>query len=160
MALGVQYLGNVADGTLSCELMTDGNLVKTGAGKLILGGNNGGAYTGVVDIREGTLVVSAALQNAAVNKTVVMAAGTSLEIAADVTLPFAIPDGQAWTITGRSTLLLDAESVKSGSKVLSWAQGNAPTGKFSVRTADGKPFSLVMRDDGAYLTSGFILRLR
>ncbi len=151
---------NVADGTLSCELMTDGNLVKTGAGKLILGGNNGGAYTGVVDIREGTLVMSDELLNSTVNTNITMAAGTVLEIPEDAELPFLIPDNQKWTLTGRPTLLLDAERVKIGSKVLSWAQGNTPVGRFSVRTADGQPFSLLMRDDGAYLTGGFILKLR
>lgn len=152
---------NVADGTLSCELMTDGNLVKTGAGKLILGGNNGGAYTGVVDIREGTLVMSDELLDSTVNTNITMAAGTVLEIPEDAELPFLIPDNQTWTLGGRVTIDLGNREIRSGSKILAWTEGNAPTGgRFAVKTAAGGPFSVVMRDDGAYLTIGFILKLR
>lgn len=152
---------NVESGTLHWEVMAEYNeIIKTGAGALVFGGNNGGTRdgNGTVTVNGGTLVASERLAGAA--KNISLAAGTTFEIPADIALPFAIPDRQTWTLTGRPTLFLNTESVKAASKVLSWTQGNKPVGKFSVRTAGGKSFSVVMRDDGAYLTIGFLLILR
>lgn len=152
---------DVQSGTLHWDLMAEYNeIIKTGAGALVFGGSNGGTRdgNGTVTVNEGTLIASARLAGAA--KAIELASGTTLELPADTTLPYAIPDGQTWTLTGRPTLFLNTESVKAASKVLSWTHGNEPAGKFSVRTAGGKSFSVVMRDDGAYLTSGFMLKLR
>ena len=146
--------------TLTLSVKTTGTdmLRKTGAGSLALG-DRFYVQGGTVNVNAGTLVANAALQAHAT--TVNMAAGTTLKVPEEITLPFTIPDGQTWTLGGRVTVDIGTAAFKTGDKIIGWTAGNTPAGgKFVVRTAGAGTYSLLVRDDGAYITSGFMLRLR
>ena len=141
----------VEDGTLFCNVQTDGSLVKTGAGALVFGGANGGPYTGTLDVRAGTLVAN---ERSAALKSLKFADGTTFDlsgVAGEVDFT-----EKTFGATGRVTVATGGRALKQGDRLVAWSA--APAGSFvlssTLRTAE-----LVKKDDGLYVNVGVMISI-
>ena len=140
----------VLDGTLAFNVQLSGNLIKTGAGALKIGGVKGGSAKGVIDVQAGTLIASEQLVNTTVNKTITLANETTLDIS-ELTSTFDLATFQSngGTLTTGEKLDLKTGSrvFKNNEKVISWNE--APACEFNHVDKVGKMY-LEKRDDGLY----------
>ncbi|MBQ9431838.1 MAG: autotransporter-associated beta strand repeat-containing protein [Kiritimatiellae bacterium] len=153
--LDVEVL-EVNDGTLTVAAPTEGNLVKTGNGTLVLNGL-GGSYLGIVDVRGGTIKATEALS--ANNDQLLLSNGTTLDLSGldgvfggdDISLALAYGAGEIYIDIG------DRE-VNMGDQLVAWGADGEQPAKYLLRKSVGSA-SILRTDEGLFVSSGGTLIL-